>query len=274
MIGIEISSARCRPLLTSCVIALSSEPLPASSMVTPGCRAATPSTNCATCAARVSGLLGSPRRVTTTSAVRPPARERSGERSGPSTDATTASRRAPASSACTACAVRRGLLERTRTFSVAGPLRPEAVRRASARADSPVPEPEFESVRMPALEPRNTHATISASQSATVVLGRRAALRAAAWTKRESTPAPRGAPEPADPFEPADPPDTVDEGVICMASETAFGGLRNRWGGRASGGLRTPALDGGEIPTSRRSRPGVQLAKSPPSPIPWRDKRL
>ena len=229
VIGIEISSARCSPLLTSWVIALSSEPLPASLKVTPCLCAASWLTKCCTSAARLSGLLGSPRSVTTTSAVRPPARDSSGERSGPSTDFTAGRRRAPASSAATACAVRCGLLERTSTFSVAGPWRPEAESRASARADSPVPEPEFESVRMPSLEPSATHATISVSQSATVVFGRRAALRAAAWTKRASTPeaaeppGPGDPPEPADPPEPPDPPEPADppsemgdEGVISM----------------------------------------------------------
>ena len=121
VIGTEISSARCSPLLTSWLIALSSEPAPASSKVTPGSRAASPSTKCCTWAARASGLLGSPRSVTTTSAVRPPARDSSGESAGPWTDFTAGRRRAPASSAFTACAVRCGLLERTSTFSVAGP---------------------------------------------------------------------------------------------------------------------------------------------------------
>ena len=54
------------------------------------------------CAARLSALDGSPRSDTTTSAVRPPAREYDGVRSGPSTDLTAGSRRAPASSAATA----------------------------------------------------------------------------------------------------------------------------------------------------------------------------
>ena len=60
VIGTEISSARCSPLLTSWVIALSSEPLPASLKVTPGCRAGSPSTNCCTVGGAAVGVVGIP----------------------------------------------------------------------------------------------------------------------------------------------------------------------------------------------------------------------
>ena len=78
VIGSEISSAWWSPSLTILLIALSPEPLPASWNVTPGWRGGESIDNVlhlsgATCRA----LLGSPRSVTTTSAVRPPARDSS-----------------------------------------------------------------------------------------------------------------------------------------------------------------------------------------------------
>ena len=264
MIGIEISSARCSPLLTSWVIALSSEPLPASLKVTPWSCAASWLTKCCTSAARVSGLLGSPRSVTTTSAVRPPARDSSGERSGPSTDFTAGRRRAPGlerrhrvrgalrAARADEHVLGRGALEArggkpgvgTGRFTGAG-TRVRERAHAGARAERHARDDQREPERDGRLR-----ATRRASGRGVDETGEHAGACRAAPARRAT-----GACRPARPQpEPADPPnEVVDEGVISMGSQTAVGGPQNRWGDRASGGLRTPVLDGGENPTSHRS---------------------
>src|ERR1700729_1861561 len=204
-----------------------------------------PSTESCTSAARLSGLPGSPRSVTTTSPVLPPAADRDEVRSGPSTDLTAAILRSRASRAATACAVWMRECELTSTSSVAGPCRPEADSRASARPDSPVPEPESDSVRIPASGPAAMHATIRASQSASGVFGRRAALRAAAWTKRASRPWP------------AIPPDVVDEGLVFMSPTLTpqSAEIAGASGRPARGG--PPYVGGGITPPAARTEHGV-----------------
>ena len=276
VIGTEISSARCSPLLTSWVIALSSEPLPASWKVTPGCRAASPSTKCCTSRGAAVGVVGI-------------AAQRHDDERGSAARARQLGRAV-------------GAIDRLhrRQAAGAGLERRDRVRGAlrAARTDEHV-------LGRGALEARGGEASVGTGGFTGAGTGVRE--RAHAGTRAEPHArhdqreperdgrlgAARRAPgrgvdeagEHAGACRPGRPGRAsraarpagcaVDEGVFCMGSETAFGGRRNRWGDRASGRQSTPVLDSGDNPTSRRSAhvarpvaPHVQRPKPPPSTAP------
>ena len=175
--------------------------------------AAIRSTNCCTWAARLSELLGSPRSVTTTSAVRPP-RGRLRRRAVRAVDRLDG--RQPADAGFKRRDRPRGLrrAERERDQHVLGG------RALQARGGQPRvragrlanPEPEFDSVRIPA---SRTGRDARDDQREPERDGRlrdgAPRSRAARWTKRASRPGPTV------------PPDVVDEGVICMSADCRRG---------------------------------------------------
>src|SRR6185312_11177395 len=103
-------------------------------------------------------------------------------------EATLGRRRARSSSVVSAAAVLRALPELTRTLSTAGDLRWARDSAASARADSPVPDPALDRVLVPAAPPAKMQPAIRTSHRTTMVFGWRAEAPETELTARARRP--------------------------------------------------------------------------------------
>ena len=192
VIGSEIISAFCRSFSTIWSIVASIVPGPATWTRAPGLAVPESATALFSPSTCLPASSGSPRRVTWTNVVFPPAVESDLTSWGPRTPATSGSLEARRVMSAVALAVIARSPERTSTLSTAGSRRSARSRSACAFAESPTPL--WASVRdlVPTVVPAKTSPAMSTSQRTMTVFGRRAEAPAIAAVARPRTPTPGG----------------------------------------------------------------------------------